>query len=126
MTNEVRFDRDEYAKTYYKEYYKTNKEKINEARRKRITVNRIKTLYGVELNDNLYKIFDENREVYNNLFRQLKKNKQHLITYQDVNPLLVEHFNAQWEASHTRNFVKGGGMEEPWFLHPLFLKVSII
>ena len=93
MTNEVRFDRDEYAKTYYREYYKTNKEKINEARRKRITINRIKTVYGVELNDELYKIYDENREVYNNLFRQLKKNKERVANYPNTNAELLQHFN---------------------------------
>ena len=94
MTNTERFDRDAYAKTYYKAYYQENKEKLETARKKRITLQRLKNVYGVELNDDLYKIFDENREVYNNLFRQLKKNKQHLIEYQNVNPLLVEHFNA--------------------------------
>ena len=93
MTNEVRFDRDEYAKSYYREYYKTNKEKINEARRKRITINRIKTVYGVELNDELYKIYDENREVYNNLFRQLKKNKERVANYPNTNAELLQHFN---------------------------------
>ena len=100
MTNEVRFDRDEYAKSYYREYYKTNKEKINEARRKRITINRIKTVYGVELNDELYKIYDENREVYNNLFRQLKVlRSQHtafdkrVANYPNTNAELLQHFN---------------------------------
>ena len=93
MTNEVRFNRDDYAKSYYREYYQTNKEKINEARKKRITINRIETLYGVKLNDELYAMYNENREHYNKVFRQLKQNKQQSITYTNINPLLVEHFN---------------------------------
>lgn len=93
MTNEVRFNRDDYAKSYYREYYQTNKEKINEARKKRITINRIETLYGVKLNDELYAMYNENRELYNKVFRQLKQNKQQSITYTNINPLLVEHFN---------------------------------
>ena len=93
MTNAVRFNRDEYAKSYYREYYQNNKEKINEARKKRITINRIETMYGVKLTDELYAMYDENRELYNKVFRQLKQNKKQTITYTDTNPLLVEHFN---------------------------------
>jgi ABC-type amino acid transport substrate-binding protein len=92
MTNQVRFDRDEYAKTYYKDYYQKNKQKINEARRKRITIERIETNYGVKLNDELYALYDENREIYNKVFKQLKQNKKNMITYTGVNPLLIEHF----------------------------------
>jgi hypothetical protein len=92
MTNSVRFDRDEYAKTYYKDYYQRNKEKINEARRKRITIERINTIYGVKLDDDLYAMYDENREIYNKVFKQLKQNKKNMITYTGVNPVLVEHF----------------------------------
>ena len=92
MTNQVRFDRDEYAKTYYKDYYQKNKQKINEARRKRITIERIETMYGVKLNDELYALYDENREIYNKVFKQLKQNKKNMITYTGVNPLLIEHF----------------------------------
>lgn len=93
MTNEVRFNRDEYAKTYYKHYYQQNKEKLNEARKKRITINRIEMLYGVKLDDDLYAMYNENRELYNKVFRQLKQNKQQTITHTNINPLLVEHFN---------------------------------
>jgi spermidine/putrescine-binding protein len=93
MTNINRFDRDEYAKTYYKDYYQKNKDKINETRRKRITIDRIETIYGVRLNDELYAMYVENREIYNKVFKQLKQNKKHMVTYTGVNPILVEHFN---------------------------------
>jgi spermidine/putrescine-binding protein len=93
MTNQVRFDRDEYAKNYYKDYYQKNREKINEVRRKRITLDRIETIYGVRLNDELYALYDENREIYNKVFKQLKQNKKNMITYTGVNPQLVDYFS---------------------------------
>lgn len=93
MTNQVRFDRDEYAKNYYKDYYQKNREKINEVRRKRITIDRIETIYGVKLNDELYALYDENREIYNKVFKQLKQNKKNMITYTGVNPQLVDYFS---------------------------------
>ena len=92
MTNEVRFNRDEYAKSYYREYYQNNKEKINQARKKRITIERIVMTYGVKLNDELYAMYNENREIYNKIFKQLKQNKKHNINYTDTNPHLVEYF----------------------------------
>jgi len=91
--NTNKFDRDKYAKTYYKDYYQKNREKINEIRRKRITLDRIETNYGVKLTDELYAIYDENREIYNKVFRQLKQNKENMVSYTNINPLLVEHFN---------------------------------
>jgi hypothetical protein len=75
-----------------KAYRERNKEKINEARRKRITIERINTIYGVKLDDDLYAMYNENREIYNKVFRQLKQNKKDNITYTGVNPQLVEHF----------------------------------
>jgi hypothetical protein len=92
MTNSVRFDRDEYAKTYYKDYYQKNKDKINETRKKRITINRIEMTYGVKLDDDLYAMYNENREIYNKVFRQLKQNKERLTVVSNVNPVLLEHF----------------------------------
>jgi hypothetical protein len=92
MTNSVRFDRDEYAKNYYKDYYQKNKDKINEARKKRITISRIETIYGVKLDDDLYAMYNENREIYNKVFKQLKQNKKNTITYTGVNPQLVDYF----------------------------------
>jgi hypothetical protein len=92
MTGSVRFDRDAYAKTYYKDYYQKHKEKINEARKKRLTINKIEKLYGVKLDDELYDIYNENRELYNKVFKQLKQNKERLTVVSNVNPILLEHF----------------------------------
>ena len=92
MTNSVRFNKDEYAKNYYKDYYQKNKDKINEIRKKRITLERIEMLYGVKLDDDLYAIYNENREVYNKVFRQLKQDKENMSSYTNTNPRLLEYF----------------------------------
>ena len=92
MTGSVRFNKDEYAKTYYKDYYQKNKEHINETRKKRITINKIEKLYNVKLTDELYAIYDENREIYNKAFKQLKQNKKNMTIYTGINPILIEHF----------------------------------